>query len=67
MVNTISCSEKYDEIKQDKKLRRDFHGGPAVKNPLANAGDTGSILGMSRLHMPWGNKAHNHSYWASAL
>ena len=55
MVNMISCSEKYEEIKQDKELRRDFHAGPVVKNPLANTGDAGSILVLSRLHMPWGN------------
>ena len=29
-----------------------------VKNPLANAGDTGSILGLGRSHMPRSNKAH---------
>ena len=28
-----------------------------VKNPPANAGDTGSILGLGRSHMPWDNKA----------
>ena len=27
-----------------------------VKNPLAKAGDTGSIPGVGRLHMPRGNK-----------
>ena len=55
MVNMISCSEKREEIKQDKKLRWDFHGGPVVKNLRANAGNVGSILGLSRLHVPWGN------------
>ena len=29
-------------------------GGSAVKNPPANAGDTGSIPGLGRSHMPWG-------------
>ena len=33
----------------------DFLDGPVVKNPLANAGDTGSIAGLGRFHMPWGN------------
>ena len=28
---------------------------PEVKNPPANAGDTGSIPGLGRSHMPWGN------------
>ena len=32
-----------------KKEEKDFPGGPVVKNPPANAEDTGSILGR------WGN------------
>ena len=31
----------------------DFCGGAVDKNPLANAGDTGSIPGLGRSHMPW--------------
>ena len=27
-----------------KRIRQDFPGGPVVKNPLASAGDMGSIL-----------------------
>ena len=34
---------------------RDFPGSPVVKNPPANAGDTGLIPGPGRSHMPWGN------------
>ena len=30
--------------------------GSVVKNPPANAGDTGSIPGPGRFHMPWSNK-----------
>ena len=37
---------------------RDFPGGTVVKNPPANAGDTGSIPGPGRSHMPWSNKSH---------
>ena len=33
-------------------LFRDFAGGTVVKDPLANAGDTGSIPGPGRSHMP---------------
>ena len=33
----------------------DFPGGAVVKNPPANAGDTGSIPGPGRLHMPRSN------------
>ena len=31
---------------------RDFPGGAVVKNPPANAGDTGSIPGLGSSHMP---------------
>ena len=30
-------------------------GGPVVKNPTVNAGDTGSIPRGGRFHMPQGN------------
>ena len=30
-------------------------GGAVVENPPANAGDTGSIPGPGRSHMPWSN------------
>ena len=32
-----------------------FPGGPVVKNPPANAGDTGSIPAPGRSHTPWSN------------
>ena len=35
-----------------KKKNRGFSGGPGVKNPPADAGDTGSIPGLGRYHMP---------------
>ena len=34
---------------------RDFPGGAVVKNPHANAGDTGSIPGLGRSNTPWSN------------
>ena len=34
---------------------RDFSGSQVVKNPPANAGDTGSIPGPGRSDMPRGN------------
>ena len=34
---------------------RDFPGGTVVKDPPANAGDTGSSPGPERCHMPWSN------------
>ena len=33
----------------------DFPGGPVVKNPPANAGDTGLIPCPGRFHMLWDN------------
>ena len=38
-----------------KCLYWDFPGGAVVKNPPANAGDTGSSPGPGRSHMPWNN------------
>ena len=39
-----------------KKFRSwDFPGSPVVKNPPANAWDTGLIPGLGRSHMPRGN------------
>ena len=32
-----------------------IRGGPVVKNLPANVGDTISVLGPGRSHMPWGN------------
>ena len=33
----------------------DFPGGPVVNNPLASAGDMGSIPDPGGFYMPWGN------------
>ena len=35
----------------------DFPGGAVVKNPPANAGDTGSSPAPGRSHMLWSNEA----------
>ena len=40
---------------QDQNLVVDFPSGPVVKNPFTNAGDSGSIPGPGRFHMPWSN------------
>ena len=37
---------------------RDFPGGAVVKNPPANAGDTGSSPAPGRSHMPRSNKGY---------
>ena len=36
-------------------ILQDFPGGPVVRNSPASTGDTGSIPGPGRSHMPWGN------------
>ena len=38
-----------------RNILGDFPGGAVVKNPPANAGDTGSNLGPGRSHMPRSN------------
>ena len=40
---------------EDEKVLEDFPGGPMVKSPPACARDTGSIPGLGRFHMLWGN------------
>ena len=42
-------------IKNKTKQNRDFPGGAVVKNPPANAGDTGSSPDPGRSHMPRSN------------
>ena len=38
-------------------MKEDFSGGAVVKNPPANAGDTGSSPGLGRSHLPRSNQA----------
>ena len=40
------------------KIILDFAGGAVDENPPANPGDTGSVPGLGRSHMPWSNEAH---------
>ena len=42
--------EKVTKVISEKK--RGFPGGAVVKNPPANAGDTGSSPGPGRSHVP---------------
>ena len=39
----------------EKNQIEDFPGGAVVKNPPANAGDTGSRPSLGRSHMPRSN------------
>ena len=49
-------AETFLEVKETSDLTiekgGDFLGGEVDKNLSANAGDTGSIPGLGRLHMP---------------
>ena len=40
------------------KKHLNFPGGPEVKNPPVNSGDTGSIPGPRRSHMPLNSQAY---------
>ena len=42
-----------DSTYNSKNVIKDFLGGAVVKNPPANAGDTGSSPGPGRSHMLW--------------
>ena len=56
--NADNCNKELETIKRSQsKLdnTRDFPGGAVVKNPPANAGDTGLIPGLGRSHMPQSN------------
>ena len=43
---------------------RGFPGGPVVKSPPANAGDTGSLPGPGRSQVPWATKPVHRNYWS---
>ena len=45
-----------------KESFRDFPGGAVVKNPPANAEDTGSSPGLGRSHISQSNKPMRHNY-----
>ena len=51
----MTKTEKYVTNHEDKGRFWDFPGGTVVKNPPANAGDTGSSPGPGRSHMPRSN------------
>ena len=40
-----------------KAIPQNFLDGPVVENPFANAGESDSIPGMGRSHIPPGNNA----------
>ena len=48
--NAAKKKERKKERRKEKK-KKGFPGGALVKNPPANAGDTGSSPGLGRSHM----------------
>ena len=52
-INTGSSQKLWKRNVRLKMRWRDFPGGAVVKNPPANAGDTGSSPGLGRSHVPW--------------
>ena len=50
-----SNSKPCEENKSKSNYIWDFPGGAVDKNLPASAGHTGSIPGLGRFHMPWGN------------
>ena len=51
LKEAIINSRKIKELCKKGVVLRDFPGGTVVKNPPANAGDTGSSPGLERSHM----------------
>ena len=50
------CTRRHVQGRSEQKFgKRDFPGGAVVKDPPANAGDTGSSPGPGRSHMPQSN------------
>ena len=54
LQNKTSALPKYQGCERRVKTEG-FPGGAVVKNPPANAGDTGSSPGPGRSHMLWSN------------
>ena len=44
-LNSLSPLRDSNENLKNQTSNRDFHGGPVVKNPPSNAGNTGSVAG----------------------
>ena len=53
-VSFTVCKLKIKKV-LSKQQYQDFPGSTVVKNPPANAGDTGLIPGLGRSHMPRNN------------
>ena len=55
----VLAKKKKKKMVKQKNIHKNqglgFPGGSVVKNLPANAGDTSSIPGLGRCHMPWNN------------
>ena len=51
----LECISMKSSAISYKKIDESFPGGLVVKNPPTNAGDTGSVSGQGRSHMPRSN------------
>ena len=60
MNGHLNCGSQYFAFLIKSRLAG-FPGGGVVKNPPANAGDTGSSPGLGRSHMPRSNEASARS------
>lgn len=58
---TILDFKIYYKIKVIQNCKVDFPSAPAVKKPLHNAGDVGSVLSPGRSHLLRGNQASSHN------
>ena len=47
--------KRRQEKENTHTVNGDFPDGPVLKNPPANAGDRGSIPGLGRFHVLFGN------------
>ena len=55
-MERLRLRDVFQQLNGDfKKNLVGFPGGSVVKNPPANAGDTDSIPGPGRSHIPWSN------------
>ena len=57
MGQTVEMGDEVDGV-NSKVFERHFPGSPVVKNPPANAGDTGLIPGLRRSHVPQSKPLH---------
>ena len=53
LLKTSEEEKMLKTVRGNKSQRGGFPGDAVVKNPPANAGDTGSSPGPGRSHMPW--------------